>query len=331
MKICPKCRATFTDELNFCLDDGVVLEPIIVTNTNFDGEDTVNFNKFTNENAGRQTNSPFPQNLPRKSNTGKIVAAVGIVGLLFVGGMIYGFIQVVSNIDFPQNRSGFPSKPPITPAITPFIKPETEKPTAKLEVEILDKVKDNFGDDYLKCMITNVGDTIIVDPSITLDLYEDDVKAGNLYGRSEMKFLKPQQKVPVWINLFAGKQYTSVRYDETKTQRVSDKTAEKLFPELIYSDAKMEIESANSSYNGRIYKDKIYAVSGIVENQSFDNISPQLFIIYYDEKDEIVGITSTYPSAMKRGEKSKFKASIAKTNTFGNPTRFEIIAVNDRN
>lgn len=331
MKICPKCRATFTDELNFCLDDGVVLEPIIVDKRNFDGGDTANFKQFTNENAGRQTNSPFPPQPTRKSNTGKILAAVGIVGFLFIGGMIYGLISVISNMDFNTNRSDFPSKPTITPTMTPFIKPETEKPSAKLKVEVLDKVKDNFGFEHLKCMITNVGDSVIVDPSITLDLYENDVKAGSLYGRSEMKFLKPQQTVPVWIDLFADKKFTSARYDETKTQRVSDKTSEKLFPELIYSDAKMEIESGNSSYNGRIYKDKIYAVSGIVENQSLDSISPQLFVIYYDEKDEIVGITSTYPSAMKRGEKSKFEASIGLTGTFGKPTRFEIIAVNDRN
>lgn len=329
MKICPKCRATFTDELNFCLDDGIVLEPIIVTKTNVEGSDTLNFNNFTKQNAPRQTNSVFP---PRKSNTGKILAAVGIIGILFIGGMIYGLIRIISNIDFANNTREYPGRPPIRPSITPFKTPEIVKPEeAKLKVEILEKVKDNFGFDHLKCMITNVGDSVIVDPSITLDLYENDVKAGNLYGRSEMKFLKPQQTVPVWIDLFASKKFTSARYDDTKKQRTSDKSIEKLFAELIFSDAKMKIETANSSYNGRIYKDKIYAVSGIVENQSFDNISPQLFVIYYDEKDEIVGITSTYPSAMKRGEKSKFEASIGLTRTFGKPTRFEIIAVNDRN
>jgi hypothetical protein len=336
MKICPKCRTKFGDELNFCLDDGIALETVTVDKANFDGQEMASYEKLgriSSQNRQRPTN---PQNFPnyaaqpsaKKSNVGKIIAGIGIVALLFVGGMIYGLITVISNMDFPETRPT-PSYP--TPMMTPYIKTETEKPTAKLEVEVLEKVKDNFGLDYLKCMVTNVGDSVIVDPSITLDLYEDDVKVGNLYERSSIKFLKPQQKVPVWISLFAGKKFTSAKYDKTKSQRVSDKTVEKLFPSLVFTDAKMEIETGNSSFNNRIYKDKLYVVSGIVENPTYENISPELFIIYYDANEEIVGITSTHPSAMKRGEKSKFSASIGKINTFGNPTKFEIIAVNDRN
>lgn len=336
MKICPKCRNKFGDELNFCLDDGTSLETLTVDKINFEGQETASYEKLGRISAQNQQQPTIPQNFPnydrqmppKKSNAGKILAGIGIVVILFVAGMIYGLISVISNMDFTNNSTSFTTPKPI---MTPIVKPLTEKPKAKLEVEILEKVKDNFGLDYLKCMITNVGETVIVDPSINLDLYENDVKVGNLYGRSEMGFLKPQQKVPVWISLFASKKFTTAKYDESGLLRTSDKAVEKLFPVLIYKDAKIEIETGNSSYNGRIYKDKLYVVSGIIENQSYENISPELFIIYYDDKDEIVGIASTHPSAMKLGEKSKFSASIGKINTFGNATKFEIIAVNDRN
>lgn len=337
MKICPKCRNKFGDELNFCLDDGTALETITVDKVHFEGQETASYEKLGRISSQNQEPPPtIPQNFPnynarqpqQKSNTGKILAGIGIVVLIFFGGMIYGLISVISNIDFS------PTPTPVytpKPAATPWIKPKTEKPEAKLEVEILDKVKDNFGLEYLKCMITNVGDSVIVDPSITLDLYEDDVKVGNLYGRTRMKFLKPQQKIPIWVDLFAAKKYTTVKYNGGGMLRTSNKTIEKLFPALIFKDAKLNLETANSSFNGRIYKDDLYVVSGIVENQSFENISPELFIVYYDDKDEIVGIASTHPSAMKLGEKSKFSASTGKINTFGKPVKFEIITVNDRN
>ena len=330
MKQCPICRTTYNDEMNYCLNDGSRLEN---TNTDYDkmsDAQTIGFEKNkvpTEPNQIRPTAvSLFPRS--KKSNTGKVLFIVAFVGLMFFGGLVYGLVSMIAEKNWNNKKQVYKPPSSAAPSNTPDV--ETNRSDGKLKVEISDRVKDNFGDSYLKCLITNTGDAVIVDPSFSLDLYNNDVKTGTLRGTAQLDYLKPGQTIPVWISLFGEKKFTSARYDETENLQVSDKDPEKLFPTLVFTNAKLSVETATSSYNGRLYQDKIFVVSGIVENQTYENISPDLFILYYDDKNEIVGINSTYPSSMKKGEKSTFESSIGKTSSFGTPGRFEIIAVNDR-
>lgn len=330
MKQCPICRTTYTDEMNYCLSDGSNLNYLNSDSGNSSNEQTLSFEGpavFTQPNRHQPTEM-LTSPPKKKSQVGKFLLGGLVCVLIFFSALVYGLVSMISKINSNISRQTQPLQTN-TPAINV---PELEKvkPEGKLKVEVLDKVKDNFGDSYLKCLITNVGETVIVNPSISLDLYNNDVKTGTLSEKAKLEYLKPQQTVPVWISLSGEKKFTTARYDNDDSIEVSDKEFSELFPNLIYTNAKLSVEFGTSSYNFRSYQDKIFSVSGVVENQIYDTISPELFILYYDNQDEIVGISSTYPSTMKKGEKSSFEASISKTNSFGTPVRFEVIAVNDK-
>ena len=333
MKYCPTCRTSYADEMNFCLNDGVPLKFHGGTD-NAPAEQTLRFRPADNINTQPEKFQPTARMsaaLPKKSNVGKILLVLLFVGLMFGGGIIYGVISALSKINSTRRNETFPSSNSASNQFKPIVinTPIFDRDNGKMKVEILDRVKDNFGDDYLKCLITNIGEGVLVDPSFTLDLYNNDLKTGSLSGSSALKYLEPQQTIPVWVSLFGAEKFTSARYTEQTDLRVSSKKSAELFPNLIFTNANLTIEYGTSSYNARLYKDKLFVVKGVVENQIFDKISPQLFVLYYDDKNEIVGINSTYPSDMKKGEKSSFESSIGKTSSFGEPVRFEIIAVNN--
>lgn len=334
MKICPKCKTQFGDELNFCLTDGSTLKDY----DSYNPEDTVSltdnatleYQSPQTGNQNKQTNySTYGQSpqYARKSNTFVVLAGILGLGLLLVGTIVGGLFFYRNYIA--RDVNWYPTPTPyqgLTPVRTPTPKPE---PINNIKVEILDKVDGSFGTKYLKCKITNTSENIVSSPSITLSFYQGDVKIKDASGTSDLKFLKPNQTVPVWINLYGVDRYTSVKVKEPVTARTVSHPTEKVFPTLTLTETAMNGEKGGLSYNFRSYVKIFYKVRGIVEKQTDEKNPVVLFVLYKDEKDEIVGIGSTRLSDLKSGEKTKFEVSECEIDLFGTPKTFEIIAVND--
>lgn len=318
MKICPRCRTRFEDDLNYCLSDGSTLkdygsynpEDTISATDNatleYQSPPTANQNKLTNQTNYGQS----PQYVPR-SNSFMIFGGIfGLVFLLFgtiIGFGLYFYYQTEPfTTQYPTPYQDFP--PTHTPA------PESKN---NIKVEILEKVKNNDGREFLKCKITNVGVTIVRPFNLSLLFYKGDVIIKESGDFVKLEYLKSGQSVPVWISLYGTDNYTSVKVKEPISTFPVYKTEEQLFPNLIFTET--EIKPENSYYK----------VSGIIENQNYENISTELYIIFYDEKSEIISIEKTPVNGLKKGDKKKFEVQTSSMYLFGKPTAFEIIAISE--
>ena len=317
MKICPICRTQFGDDLNFCLNDGSTLKDSAL----FNPEDTLSASNNatleyqTPQTAGqnKQTNPANFGQTPRKSKLPIILAAllgpilllVGVIG----GGLLYFRYRATNDINWELTPTPYQIS-------TPFRTP-TPAPKENVKVEILEKVKNLEGRQFLKCKITNLGETIVSPFSLTLMFYKDDVKLTENAEFAKIRFLKPQQSIPVWIGLYKTENYTSVKVKDSIATFPVSKPEAQLFPTLTYSETKMERASYQTTY-----------VRGIVENQDYEKLSAKLHIIFYDAKSEIIGFAETSVS-LQKGEKAKFEARISDRDLFGTPKTFEIIATSN--
>jgi hypothetical protein len=195
---------------------------------------------------------------------------------------------------------------------------------AKVKTEVIGKVKGSFGRLYIKVMLTNIGNTVITDPSVVLMLYKDTAKLDSVFGDASLKYLKPGATAPVWIHLFKYEDYTSAVVMEKNPRGMEN--SERLFPTLKFTAA-MKTDTGISSFNGEPYKEKFFDVAGTVENDQYDKVTPELYVIYYDAKSQIVGVRSGIPPELKRGEKAQFDISAGETQLFGVPVRYEILTV----
>jgi hypothetical protein len=195
---------------------------------------------------------------------------------------------------------------------------------AKLKTEVIGKVKGSFGRIYIKVMLTNTGDTVITDPSVVLMLYKDNTKLDSVFGDAALKYLKPGATTPVWIHLFKYEDYTSAVVMEKNPRGMEN--SERMFPTLKFTAA-MKITTGISSFNDQPYKEKFFDISGTVENEQYDKVTPELYVIYYDSKSQIVGVDSGRPPDLTRGEKAQFDISAGETQLFGVPVRYEILTV----
>jgi hypothetical protein len=323
MKVCQVCKSRYNEDLTFCLNDGSLLvnaefeaneATLNLPATNTIGQKSV----WTNE-QNRVTNADnLPQKKSRKFLFGTIIAVLLLLPILaVVGGITYFSSKIKQNPNV-KTPTPFPTVPIVSETKTP--------PKPEIEVEIQDKVNGSFGTKFLRCMVTNVGQSVIENPKITLTLYKNDVKVGLVYGDSELKLLKPNQTIPVWVNI-SGKEYTSAKVEENPFSRTSKKEEAELYPKLIYTDTKMTSKTLTSSYNFKSYPEIFYTVKGIVTNNDYDKINANLYVFYYDDKKQIVGIRSTRPPELKKGEKAEFEVAVGETQIFGKPVNYEVFAV----
>lgn len=225
-------------------------------------------------------------------------------------------------------KSG-PTKPRYEPVSVPRTSPPppTPKPAPpNLKVEMVGKASDRFGDNFIKCTVTNLSDVVIVDPYVRLNLYKNDVKLNTISGDAKLKYLKPGVTVPIWASVGKHTDYTRVEVLDYEVIRSVPNT-EALFPQFKYLDAAMKVETGISTFNDQPYKERFYEVSGTVENDRYEKARPTLFVIFYNAKGEIVGAETANPPEMKRGEKVSFDASAGETQLYGTPVRYEILAV----
>jgi len=159
-----------------------------------------------------------------------------------------------------------------------------------------------------------------------LTLYKNDVKLDTVSGDARLKYLKPGATVPVLVSVGNHPGYTRAEIMDYEVIQ-SVRNIAGLFPEFNYLDAGMKVEIGESSFNGRRFKEKFYEVSGVIENDEYEKITPVLFVIYYGAKDEIVGVETANPPEIKKGEKVSFDVSAGETKLQGTPVRYEIIAV----
>lgn len=334
MKVCSNCGREYADDMFFCLEDGTFLQSNTEKNVSPGGKS----GRATNESNHETYIYPAGGNLPpsqqktvnlpaRKSHLGIIIASV-IIGVSILSGVfIYGLI---SRIPARQNR-GFETAEasPTVAGIKPLFPAKTPEYTSNLKIEIGERVKAGFNENFIKCLVTNTGEQIIKSPSVSLVLYKNDLKVGSISESSKLKYLKPNQTIPIWVSLGANKEYTAARIDEERKYSVAEKEPDLLYPNVIYTDAKMTSEIGTSLLNFRPYREVFYSVKGTIENRQYDILKTEIFIIFYDDKSEIVGITSTTPPDLKRNEKAEFEASMGDKKLFGTPAKFELIAIDE--
>jgi hypothetical protein len=337
MKICPLCKTEYEEELNFCLSDGAILRD---SKDNSREEIPVSFRE------GATLEYQSPQTFSEKGQTQKqnqvnfghsyspkykrqpnflLVAGIvsGIIILIF-GGIIGGGIFLRSLMTVNDTK---PTPKPIQ-SVTPY-RPPTPDTREKLKIEVVGKVKGSFGSQFLKCMVTNISEKIVERPSVSITLYEKDVKIGNISETSKLGYLKPNQTIPVWVRLGSEKKFDSTKATEGGLTRFADKDEKMLFPTLTLTETKMVVEKKTSMYNFQSYAENFYIVGGIVENRDYDKILPKIYVVYYDEKSEIVGFAYDSISELKKGEKAKFEMQAGETELFGTPKTFELIVMNN--
>jgi hypothetical protein len=334
MKICPQCERRFADEMNYCLEDGVTL----VDFHSHDPSETLSYSKdptlqyfnqgATKENkeAGTQNRTDFGQSSQKRKRPNIFLMMLGVFGIigLIVASVVGGFLYLKSKY---RSQEWTPTPTPFlrnTPVNTPI--PKTEN---NIKVEILEKVDGSFGQKFLKCKITNTSENIVLTPNITLFFYQKDVKIKDAGGGSKLKLLKPNQSVPVWINIYGVDKYTSIKVEEPLTARTINQSETQIFPEINITETVMKGEKEGLSYNFRNYTKIYWKVKGIIETETPQKNSIKLYVLYKDENSEIVGIGETRISDLKVGEKTKFEVSECEIDLFGTPKTFEIIAVND--
>jgi hypothetical protein len=337
MKICPQCKKVYADNLNFCLDDGAALAaqpPADAHRTLSYGDNPTDRFEDPRPTGGtpftiQQNQTSYGREHRKKSPAPLLFAAAGIAALVGLT------LAVVVGTVLLNRRSGtgpvwVQKSPTPTPKtnFTPYRPPTPEKET-ELKVEILEKVTADMGGKYLKTRITNTSEKIVQTPFIKLSFYKGDVKIKDVSGRSDLPYLKPGQSIPVWLGLYGTDNYTTVKVDGPVTARPAAKTEAQIFPQLDFTETKMKAEKEGVLYNFRQLYKMYYKVTGIVENRTAAAVSPKIFVLYRDDKGEIVGIKDTRLSDLKLDEKTQFEVSESEMDLFGTPKTFEIIAVTD--
>lgn len=346
MKVCPLCAKIYQDEMNYCLEDGQVLRQFSAAESS---EKTLPYspsaaqtdeNKRTNVLSGGAANNSRrieaqTVNLPApKSKFWTIAAVLAVIFVTLMGALIYGglafYRSVKSQIDNQNNAGNVNRGGLIIPGQRfPEASPTTVK-YGKMSVEVGERVKDNFGQKFIRCLATNTGENVIKNPSVKLTLYKNDLKIGDAYGKSELVYLKPAQTIPIWVGLSEdSNKYTSARVDESVKQELAKYDAATLFPSLAYTDTKLTNELKTSLLNFRPYKEMYYIVAGTVENRQYDKLDVTIYVVFRNKDGEIVGVHSTHPPELKKNEKAEFTASMGGMGLFGTPTDYELIAVDD--
>lgn len=316
MKICPKCKAWFGDDLNYCLDDGSTLKDAesFGQAADFATTDHATLKYQFPQTAGQnQPTERITYGKPkRKTSRFLIGTAAAVVVLLFAGavGGVFYLRRVATQRAATQVQTPSGDSPSI-----PSFPQYPSAPANNIKIEILDQVKSNFGWKYLKCKVTNAGESVVYPYSIALQFYENDVKIGDGSAFVKLKYLKPGQSVPAWVSTNSANSYTSVKVKEP-IGSFPIRGGGELFPELTITETKMQPVSTS------------FKVEGIVENTKYENVSPELYVLFYNENSEIIGIEETKVRDLPRAGKAKFEVTISDHNLFGKPKSFEVIATN---
>lgn len=196
----------------------------------------------------------------------------------------------------------------------------------KLKTEVIGKVKGRFGDTFIKCILTNVGDTVVPDPSTGLVLYKGDTKLDKLYGDGLKKFLKPGEKTTAFVWLTKHEDYTKAVVEENPVQEgVTD--GPNVFPDVLYIEDEMKIDKGTTVMNGRPMQENYYKIKGSVAYGALDPISLDIYVILLDAKGEVVGVLKASPPELSKGERGAFEVSAAQSQLFGTPVKYELRAV----
>lgn len=334
--------------MNYCLDDGAVLysgsgsaqsDETLAFGLNQPRE-TGNANHQTYGQRDGETANSFKRSeqpthvyqSKKSSHLGLIVASIIGGVLIILGVFAYTLVSRFRAMNDGNETNGSRTIAQSTPKST---KPkvfgiDTPETTDKLKIDIGDRVKGGFNETFIKLQLTNTGDQIIQLPRISLMLYKNDLKIGSVSAEPDLKYLKPNQTIPVWVSLFAkNKEYTAARIDEDAKYTVAPKEASLLYPNVVYTNAALSSEVGTSLFNFQPYKETFYSVKGTIENREYDLLKTKIYVIFYNDKSEVVGITNTNPPDLKRNEKAEFEASMGDKKLFGVPARFELIAIDD--
>lgn len=325
MKVCPICKRYYADDLNFCLDDGGLL----VEGESFELEKTLSFSEEHAGKLSQQTQLRREIITNQSARNQQTAASSKLRPWAFVIIFGFGFLVFMGTVGtylLSRPTRGVIEDPPDIYWRSPSPKPSIGKswyptPTPNVEnyvkVEISGKGTNGRGNKFLTGKATNISNNIVELSSIGLNFYKGDVKIRDSYADLKLKVLKPNQTIPIWIGIY-DTDYTSFKVIEPIYARPIQKPEAQLFPPLEFSQTEMKTKSG------------FYEVSGIVENSSDEQISGWLFLLFYDEKSEIVAIESSSFSNLTKGEKTKFEVREYETDMFGKPKTFEVFAISNR-
>lgn len=220
MKMCPQCRTIYTDDsLQYCLQDGTPLVNSAATNDWTESETVVSPKRTTNKDLPPQSRETFTDAVPRKSNTGLIVAFTILLTLLAVVAAIFGVLyyravnkreiaqnvnstkpanNAVSNINQNSNinssvSSNIEQTPTVTPTPIPTLNPKEIKKIKSGVKDTVENWKDALEDHDLDELLNNYAPTvdyynlnnvavgkIRADKQRALELYDDiNIKISN--------------------------------------------------------------------------------------------------------------------------------------------------------
>ncbi len=325
MKICPICSAIFDDSMNYCLEHGATLVHPDDENSikSFPDEQTQQMrNPITIPNRG-MTEPEIPTVIgnrakPYSSGFGIVpkILVASFLSLLAIAAVVVAALYI-KNSQNPPRIVSLPSPSPTSTA-TPKAEPE-------LKIEVGEVSNGSFGEKFVKCLITNMNQSVITRPGVSLTFYENDVKVDYRSENSKIEYIRPNETFPIWIPITGVKKYNRILAEQAGFQQLAIEGTDVLYPELKITDAKMKVENLSSMYNFQRYAEKFYKVTGVVENTTSAEVSSKIYIVYYDTESQIVGYASDNVGKLKPGDKAQFDASSGHTELHGTPEKFEII------
>jgi hypothetical protein len=257
----------------------------------------------------------------------KVVLGGGILVLFLGVGLVAGIfiVRELINRETSGREIPYTSKP--APKTTP-----TPVPDQELKVEILNKVKGGLGDSFVKVKITNTSEDIIKINSnyLTLSFYKNDIKLDKGIHNFKLRYLKPNQSIPVWINLHRIKDYTSVKLAKPLMGKPINSSENEMYSSLKFTDLKMTSKMGILNLNGRPLRKIYYQVNGIVQSTGEGTTRAKTFIFFYDKNSEIVGMYERSLLDLKKDEKNKFEAQIGEYELFGKPETFKIFSIKEQ-
>jgi len=333
MKICPKCEAIFDDSLNYCLQHGTELidaatyKPELITSSKMSAE-TVEFQGAAST-FQQQPTIPIDYSArtsadSKKTSVWPILVIAGLAVLLIGGGVVGGALYLRSYVVNHPPASPTPRRTTApTSTATPAASPE---PAEKVRIEVADgTTKGTFGEKFARCLVTNVTDKNLQDAGVSLTFYKKDVKVDSRSERLPLKLLRPGEGYPVWVDIGDIKDYDRVVAEQGPFTRPVMWAFAGAPLDLPLTDTALKTEKKTTSYNDRLFQEPYYIVTGVIENTTSKAVHPNIDIVYYDDKSEVVGYASASVGELKPGDKAKFDAQAAASELHGKPTRFETI------
>lgn len=330
MKTCPICNTVFDDSMNYCLEHGSDL--VSVTNPTAGSLRVKTSEKtaeFRNLNSAESNAPTYVQNYSTFGDARqkrRIFPAV-MAGVLGLGVLSLAAAAAVIVLNWGEWRTDEGNQ--MGTSATPVAKTPTPAPMQQVKAVLAGEETDSFKNKWVKCMVTNLTDRIIADPTVEAVFYDNDVKIDSTTATLDVKYMRPNETLPVWVRIPYQKKYNRIEVEaglrtKTETLRQSD-----IFLDVPVTPEALLIKQGVTLYNFRRFPEPYYTVRAVVENNTDTKLTPKANVIFYNDKSEVVGYYKGYVEAMEPGQKAKIDSSTANSQIHGKAARYELRLTRD--